>query len=103
MVPDATMACQDDQMCAGLKIGIYGAIHGVQALWDEKLSTEEWFSKLLDEKVRSTRLIESECSGRSDTYDHPEIFSFSTDIVTGHRLFYGPEMGRQVFYIVERE
>ena len=39
---EATMACQDEHMCAGIKVGIDGAIHGVQALWDENLSTEEW-------------------------------------------------------------
>ena len=40
-VPEATMVCQDDQRCAGLKSGINSAIHGIQALWDENLSTEE--------------------------------------------------------------
>ena len=34
-VTEATMACQDDQLCAGLKSGINGAIHGVKYLWDE--------------------------------------------------------------------
>ena len=41
MGPEATMAYQDDQLCAGLKAGIDGAIHRVQALWDENVSTEE--------------------------------------------------------------
>ena len=36
--PEATMAYQDDQMCAGLRAGIDGAIHEVQGLWDENLS-----------------------------------------------------------------
>ena len=40
--PEATMARQDDQLCAKLKAEIYGAIHGVQALWDENSSTKEW-------------------------------------------------------------
>ena len=40
--PEDTMACQDDQMCAGIKAGIDGAIHGVKDLWDENSSTEEW-------------------------------------------------------------
>ena len=44
------MACQDDQLCAGLKAGIDGAIHGVQALWDENSSTEEWDFLLVDAK-----------------------------------------------------
>ena len=47
---EATMAFQDDQLCAGLKAGINGAIHGVQALWDEKSSTDEWGVLLVDAK-----------------------------------------------------
>ena len=42
------MTCQDNQLCAGLKSGIYSAIHGVQDLWDENLSTEEWGFLLVD-------------------------------------------------------
>ena len=44
------MACQYDQLCAGLKVGIDDAIHGVQALWDENLTTEEWGFLLVDAK-----------------------------------------------------
>ena len=33
--PEATMSCQDEQLCAGLKAVIDGAVHVVQALWDE--------------------------------------------------------------------
>ena len=40
MGPESTMACQGDQLCSGLKVLIDGAIHGVQALWDENFSTE---------------------------------------------------------------
>ena len=47
---EANMVCQDDLMCAGLKAGIDGAIHGVQALRDEKLSIEEWVFLLVDAK-----------------------------------------------------
>ena len=42
------MVCQDDQMCAGLKAGIDGAIYGVQDLWDKKLTTEDWGFLLVD-------------------------------------------------------
>ena len=44
------MVCQDDQLCAGLKAGIYGAIHGVQSLLDKNSSTEEWGFLLVDAK-----------------------------------------------------
>ena len=44
------MACQDDQMCAGLKSGINSMIHRVQALWDKNLSTDEWGFLLVDAK-----------------------------------------------------
>ena len=40
-VPEATMAYQDDQLCAGLKAGINGAVYGVQDIWDEKSTTED--------------------------------------------------------------
>ena len=47
-VPESTMACQYDQLCAGLKAGIDGATHGVQALWDKKSTMEEWGVLLVD-------------------------------------------------------
>ena len=37
--PEATMTCQHDQLCSGLKVGIDGAFHGVQDIWDENLTT----------------------------------------------------------------
>ena len=33
---EATLACQDDQVYDGLKAGIDGSIHRVQALWEKK-------------------------------------------------------------------
>ena len=42
MGPETTMACQDDQLCAGLKAGIDGEVHGVQAIWDENPTTKDW-------------------------------------------------------------
>ena len=33
--PESTMACQDKQLCAGLKAGIDGAVHGVKPIWDK--------------------------------------------------------------------
>ena len=38
-VLETTSACQDYHMCAGLKARIDGAVHGVQAFWDTKLTT----------------------------------------------------------------
>ena len=48
--PEATIECYNDQLCAGLKAVIDGAIHGVQALWDENSSTKEWGFLLVDAK-----------------------------------------------------
>ena len=48
--PEATMACQHDQLCAGIKEGINGAFHGVQDIWDEKLTTEDWGFLIVDAK-----------------------------------------------------
>ena len=46
----STSACQYDQMCAQLKSGIDGAVHGVQDIWDTKLTTEDWVFTLVDAK-----------------------------------------------------
>ena len=48
--PEATMACQDDKLCAGIKAGIDGDIHKVQAIWDENSTTEESGVLLIDAK-----------------------------------------------------
>ena len=48
--PEATMACKDNQLCAGPKVGIDGAVHEVQAIWDEKLTTEDWGFLIVDAK-----------------------------------------------------
>ena len=56
--PEATSSCQDYHMCAGLKAGIYGTFHGVQAICDTKLTKERWGFLLVDTKTRSTRSIE---------------------------------------------
>ena len=45
---EATMACQYDQLCAGLKAVIDGKINRVQYLWDKNSYTEEWALFLLD-------------------------------------------------------
>ena len=42
MGPESTMVCKDDQIYDRLKALIDRATHGVQALWDKKLSTEEY-------------------------------------------------------------
>ena len=49
--PEATMTCQHDQLCSGLKVGIDGAFHGVQDIWDENLTTEEWRFLLVDADI----------------------------------------------------
>ena len=57
-VPEATIACQDDQLCAGINMGIDGVIHRVQALWDENSSTEEWGFLLVDRKNVFNKIIQ---------------------------------------------
>ena len=37
-----TNECQYDQICTSLKVGIGGNIHGVEAMWEAKLFTENW-------------------------------------------------------------
>ena len=49
---EATMGCQYDQMCAGLKAVIDVTVHSVQAIWGEKSTTEDWGFLLVDAKKR---------------------------------------------------
>ena len=44
------MACQDDQLCAGIQSGIDGTVHIGQAIWDGNSATEDWGFLLVDEK-----------------------------------------------------
>ena len=39
---EATNVCQDAHICAGLKVGIDGAVHRVQDIWYANLSMEYW-------------------------------------------------------------
>ena len=101
-VPEASMAFQDDQMCAGLKAVINGEDHGVQAIWDKNLTMEDWGFLLVDANNFFTEIIESEFCGRSDTYGRPELGLSLIAIVTGRRLFCRTGMGKTVFCIVRR-
>ena len=56
--PEATNECQDDQLCAGLKAGIDGDVHGVQNIWDANSSTEDWGFMLEYKKTCLMKLIE---------------------------------------------
>ena len=42
------MSYQEDHLCAGLKAVIDSVVHGVQSIWDEKLTTEDWGFLLVD-------------------------------------------------------
>ena len=48
MGPKATSACHDGHICAGVKAGTEDAVHGVQYIWDDNLSTENWVFLLVD-------------------------------------------------------
>ena len=55
-VPEATNACQDDNICAGLKAEIDGYVHDVQDIWDAKLSTEDWGFLFVNKKNASNNI-----------------------------------------------
>ena len=50
MGPEATNACHYDQICAGLKAGVDGDVHKVQAIWDANLYMEDWRFLMVDAK-----------------------------------------------------
>ena len=47
-VTEATVAFQDDQMCAVLRSVIDGAVHGVQYIWGKTLTTDDWVFLLVN-------------------------------------------------------
>ena len=49
--PEATSACNHDQIFDGLKMVIDGGVHGVQAIWDTNLATEYWVLILVDANI----------------------------------------------------
>ena len=70
--PEATMMCHDDQLCAILKAEIDGTVHGVQAIWDTKLTTEDWEFFLIYGKTHLTIWIKLECCGKYVIYGYPQ-------------------------------
>ena len=53
---EATSACQDNQMCAGIKPGIDGEVHGVQDIWEYAPTKENWEFLLVDAKNAFTEI-----------------------------------------------
>ena len=99
---EATSACRDDELCARLKLVIGGAVHGVQAIWDTKSTTEDWGFLLVDAKTLSTISIVLVCFGKFVIYGRPEIALFFIVIVAGHHSFCITVMVRPVFCTVWR-
>ena len=79
---DATHECRDDQLCAVFKAGIYGAVHGVQSIWEANSTKEKLGFLLVDAKNVFHKIIESEYCERSSIYGCLEPVLFSTAIVT---------------------
>ena len=100
--PEATISWQDDQLCAGLKEVIDGAIHRVQDLWDKNLTTEDCGFLLVDAKNAFNSINRD---GMFWNFRHlwlsGDCFSL-TPIVTGHRLSYGAGMVWPGYCIIER-
>ena len=55
MSAKATNSCKDKRF-TGLKVGIYGVLHGVQALWSNILSTKNWGFLPVDAKNESNEI-----------------------------------------------
>ena len=46
--PKAPNTCQDEHICARLNVGIDGAVHRVQDIWNANFSTNKWGDSLVD-------------------------------------------------------
>ena len=61
-----TNVCQNNSICVSLKAGFNGAMHGVHAIWDANLSTEDWGLLLVDvnnefNEINQIRLLWKVC------------------------------------------
>ena len=84
--PKATMECQDEQLCTRLKKVIDGAVHWVQANWDEKSNTEHFFSSFRRKNVFNKIIQIGMFWTVHNVWISRACFAF-TGIVTGHRSF----------------
>ena len=50
MGPEDTNTFQDNPLCDGIKSVIDGVVHGVQVIWDDNSSMENWDFILMDAK-----------------------------------------------------
>ena len=39
---EATIPCHGDQLITWIEVGIDGAVHGIQDIWDKNLAMEDW-------------------------------------------------------------
>ena len=61
-VLEATMVCQDNHLCYGLKAVTDGAVHGIQYIWDENSTSEDWGFFIVDamnafNKINQVRIL----------------------------------------------
>ena len=56
-VSEVTQACEDDQLCSGLKARIYGVVHGVQYIWEANLTKENGVIYLLTQITLLNNLV----------------------------------------------
>ena len=67
MGPEDTNTFQDNPLCDGIKSVIDGVVHGVQVIWDDNSSMENWDFILMDAK---NAFNEINCIGMLWTVHH---------------------------------
>ena len=82
-----THACKDNQLCAGFKVGIGGAVNGAQYIWEANSTEENWDFYLLTQIMSLMKLTKSECSGWFVIYGCLGLVLFLTAIVTSSLLY----------------
>ena len=86
-VPEATNMCQYYQICASYKMGIYGAIHGVQDILTLPCPLQVEVFLLVDRKTVCNEINQIRMLSRVfQLYSSGAHFVFFTIIVAVHRL-----------------